>query len=380
MKRVLLLLSTLFVLLLTLSALSLKSDHTSIFSIDSLRTIYARPSSLWPKPTIDKGVIYEELGMLPPSPIDVRNDSIQRIVKLGKTLFFDPRLSGSDQISCSTCHVPSLNWTDGLKVSIGHGSAQNTRNSPSIENVWFYKSLFWDGRAKNLEEQAQIPLTSEIEMHQDMKVLPKKLGEIKGYKKLFKKAFGDDKVTKERIFGSLALFQKTVTSAKTPFDRFLEGDHKSLTDQQLHGLHLFRTKARCMNCHHGPLFTDNDFHNLGLANYGKANQDLGLYNATKNPKDSGKFKTPGLRNVMKTGPWFHDGSVKTIDSLMDLYNMGMLVPAYTLAQMDDPLLPQNDRLLRGIRLSRTEIKALVSFLEAISVDAIKVKQPILPKY
>jgi len=379
MKRVLLLLSTLFVLLLTLSALSLKSVHASIFSLDSIRAIYARPSSLWPKPTIDKGVIFEELGILPSSPIDLSNDSIQRIVKLGKTLFFDPRLSGSDQISCSTCHMPNLNWTDGLKVSVGHGLAQNTRNAPSIENVWFNNSLFWDGRAKNLEEQAQIPLTSEIEMHQDMKILPKKLGDIKGYKKLFKKAYGDDKVTTERIFGSLALFQKTVISAKTPFDRFLEGDKNSLTAQQLQGLHLFRTKARCMNCHHGPLFTDNDFHNLGLANYGKANQDLGLYNATKNPKDSGKFKTPSLRNVMKTGPWFHDGSVKTIDSLMELYNMGMLVPAYTLAQMDDPLLPKNDRLLRGIRLSKTEIKALVSFLEAISVAPIEMKIPVLPR-
>lgn len=374
-----------FGLAVCLSFLLFLSFTSSDFSssevpTDSLRTIYGKPSSQWPKPTIDKGVIFEELGILPSSPIDLSNDSVQRIVKLGKILFFDPRLSGSDQISCSTCHVPSLNWTDGLKVSVGHGSAQNTRNSPSIENVWFYKSLFWDGRAKNLEEQAQIPLTSEIEMHQDMKILPTKLGSIKGYKKLFKKAYGDDKVTKERIFGSLALFQKTVVSAKTPFDRFLEGDQNSLTDQQLHGLHLFRTKARCMNCHHGPLFTDNDFHNLGLANYGKTNQDLGLYNATKNPKDSGKFKTPGLRNIMKTGPWFHDGSVKTIDSLMDLYNMGMLVPAYTLAQMDDPLLPQNDRFLRGIRLSRTEIKALVSFLEAISVEPINVKQPILPKY
>lgn len=359
--------------------MSLRTDSAIALSIDSLRAIYAKPSNQWPQPTIDKGIIFEELGILPSSPIDLGNDSIQRIVKLGKTLFFDPRLSGSAQISCSTCHLPNLNWTDGLKVSIGHGSAQNTRNSPSIENVWFSKSLFWDGRAKTLEEQAKIPLTSTIEMHQDMNILPKKLGAIKGYKKLFRKAYGNESVTTERIFESLALFQRTIVSAKTPFDRFLEGDSQSLTDQQVQGLHLFRTKARCMNCHHGPLFTDNDFHNLGLANYGKGNQDLGLYNATKNPKDSGKFKTPGLRNVMRTGPWFHDGSVKTIDSLMDLYNMGMLVPAYTLAQMDDPLLPQNDRLLRGIRLSRGEIKALVSFLEAISANPIKLKQPVLPK-
>lgn len=346
---------------------------------DVLRELYSKPTSEWPKPTIDKGIAFQELSVLPSSPINLNDDSVRKIVELGKTLFFDPRLSGSNKISCSTCHSPNLNWTDGLKVSVGHKKAENTRNSPSIENVWFYKKLFWDGRANSLEEQAQFPLTSEIEMHQDMKVLPKKLYKIKGYQKLFTNTFGSDKITSELIFKSLAVFQKTVLSTKTPFDLFLEGDKNILTNQQLEGLHLFRTKARCMNCHYGPLFTDNEFHNLGLANYGKVNQDLGLYLATKNPKDSGKFKTPGLRNVMQTGPWFHDGSVKSMDSLMTLYNMGMLVPSYTLAQLEDPLLPKNDKLLRGIMLSKREISALVSFLDALSSKPMDIQIPKLPK-
>lgn len=379
MRRVLFILLALFTLLLTLSAMSLRSGERYNLSIDSLRMIYAKPSSQWPKPTIDKGIIFEELGILPPSPIDLNNDSVKKIVELGKILFFDPRLSGAGKISCSSCHLPNLNWTDGLKVSLGHDQAENTRNSPSIENVWFTKRLFWDGRASSLEDQAQIPLTSKIEMHQDMKVLPKKLHKIKGYRKLFADTYGVDKITNELIFNSLAVFQRTVVSAKTPFDIFLEGDKNSLSDQQLEGLHLFRTKARCMNCHYGPLFTDNDFHNLGLANYGKANQDLGLYHATKNPKDSGKFKTPGLRNVMQTGPWFHDGSVKTMDSLMVLYNMGMMAPAYTMADLADPLFPQNDRLLRGIMLSRKEINSLISFLDALSSKPIPMQTPSLPK-
>lgn len=364
--------------LLFLSFKTVNTAHVDL-SIDSLRSIYAKPSTQWPKATIDKGINFEELAALPPSPIDPSNRKVKRIVELGKVLFFDPRLSGSNQISCATCHSPKLNWTDGLKVSVGHEKAENTRNSPSIENVGFAKKLFWDGRASTLEEQAQAPLTSKIEMHQDMKVLPKKLRKIKGYRKLFANAYDSDRITTELIFSSLAYFQKTITSAKTPFDHFMAGDKNALTDQQIEGLHLFRTKARCMNCHYGPLFTDNDFHNLGLANYGKPNQDLGLYNATKNPKDSGKFKTPGLRNAMRTGPWFHGGSVKSIDSLMDLYNMGMLVPSYTLAQLDDPLLPQNDRLLRGIRLSRREINSLISFLNAISSAPIPLETPILPK-
>lgn len=346
---------------------------------ETLRELYSKPTSQWPKPTIDKGVFFEELGVLPPSPVDINKDSVKKIVELGKILFFDPRLSGAGQISCASCHLPNLNWTDGLKVSVGHGKALNTRNSPSIENVWFTKKLFWDGRANSLEEQAQIPLTSEIEMHQDMKVLPKKLQKIKGYRKLFRQTYGADQITTDLIFNSLAVFQRTVVSSKTPFDLFLEGDKNNLNDQQLEGLHLFRTKGRCMNCHHGALFTDNDFHNLGLANFGKANQDLGLYHATKNPKDSGKFKTPGLRNVMQTGPWFHDGSVKSMDSLMTLYNMGMMSPSYTLAQYEDPLLPQNDRLLRGIMLSRKEMNSLIAFLGALSSEPMKIQIPKLPK-
>jgi cytochrome c peroxidase len=379
MRMVIFSLLAAFIILLTLSGLSLRSDYTGSFPIDSLRYIYSKPNSQWPKPTVDKGINFEELAVLPPSPINLSDDSVKKIVELGKILFFDPRLSGAGKISCSSCHLPELNWTDGLKVSVGHDEAENTRNSPSIENVWFSKKLFWDGRANSLEDQAQIPLTSQIEMHQDMKVLAKKLNKIKGYRTLFADAYGVDKISNELIFNSLAVFQRTVTSAKTPFDLFLEGDKNALSDQQLEGLHLFRTKARCMNCHYGALFTDNDFHNLGLANYGKSNQDLGFYHATKNPKDSGKFKTPGLRNVMRTGPWFHDGSVKTIDSLMTLYNMGMMAPSFTMAQMEDPLFPQNDRLLRGIMLSRKEINAVISFLNAISTDPIVIKTPTLPK-
>ncbi|RYG17750.1 MAG: cytochrome-c peroxidase, partial [Chitinophagaceae bacterium] len=301
--------------LILLSFKSFEGSKLLTLGVDSLRKLYVQHPSQWPKPTLDKGVNFEELGSIPAAPFTPDSNT----VKLGKLLFFDKRLSASNKISCSSCHQPDLKWTDGLAVSVGHDKAQNTRNSPTIENVWFYKRLFWDGRAKNLEEQAQIPLTSKIEMHQNMSVLPKKLTKIKGYLPYFRAAFGDAAITSERIFKSLADFQRTIVSPPSAFDRFLAGEENSLTDEQVLGLHLFRTKARCMNCHNGPLFTDNDFHNLGLSNYGQKNQDLGLYQTTKNPSDVGKFKTPSLRNVMFTGPWFHDGSVKTMDSLMLLY-------------------------------------------------------------
>lgn len=374
--KVILILFGCFASLLHLSFIQ-QSDRLrdSSENIDSLRKLYSAHPRFWPAPTIDKGINWVELGAISKAP-EIENLSQ---VKLGKVLFFDPRLSESNKLSCSSCHQPEKHWTDGLSVSIGHEKALNTRNSPSIQNVWFYKRLFWDGRARTLEEQAQFPLSSTVEMHQDLNTLAAKIKQIKGYHKLFKNAFGDEGVSNDRIFTSLAAFQKTVVSEKTAFDRFLEGEKSALSDKQLMGLHLFRTKARCMNCHYGPMFSDNEFHNLGLSNYGRKNQDLGLYLATKDPADVGKFKTPGLRNVSRTGPWFHDGSVSSLDSLMQLYNMGMPFPGFTLAQMDDPLLPKNDRLLRGIRLSKNEISAIISFLDAISTTPMKVKQVKLPK-
>lgn len=376
---------TFFGLSVVLSFLLLLSFRSTEFMVgdditpDSLRKIYSRPPAQWPKPTVDSGVKYTELGILPPSPVNLKNDSIKKIVDLGRLLFFDPRLSESNQISCSSCHAPDLNWADGREVSIGHDHASNTRNAPSLENVWFYKRLFWDGRAGSLEEQAESPLTSKIEMHQDMKVLPKKLKAIKGYRPLFIAAFGDDKISTERIFKSLADFQRTIVSRKTDFDRFLEGNKNSLTDQQLVGLHLFRTKARCVNCHNGPLFTDNDFHNVGLTYYGRKYEDLGLYNVTKKPEDVGKFKTPSLRNVMRTGPWFHNGLFGDMDGIMNMYNVGMPVQRVKPEQENDPLLPKNDKLLRGLRLSKGERDAVVAFLQSITTLPWKDRQPELPK-
>lgn len=348
-------------------------------TVDSLRKLYSKKPSEWPKATIDSGVHFEELGILPPSPIDLNDSTTKKRVALGRILFFDPRLSSSNQISCASCHAPDLNWSDGREVSIGHDHATNKRNAPSLENVWYQKNLFWDGRSQSLEDQVQSPLTSSIEMHQDMKLLPKKLKAIKGYLPLFTAAFGDKNITNDRIFKSLADFQRTIVSRKTDFDRFVAGNKNALTDQQLVGLHLFRTKARCMNCHNGPLFTDNSFHNVGLTYYGRQYEDLGRYNVTKKPEDVGKFKTPSLRNVMRTAPWFHNGLFGDIDGVMNMYNVGMPVQRVKPEQINDPLLPKNDKLLRGLRLSKAEKDAVVSFLHSITTLPWKDRQPKLPQ-
>ena len=379
MKKVLFALAVTFAFLLSLSFRTTDFLVGDDIPVDSLRKLYSKPTFQWPKPTIDAGVKFEELGQLLPSPLNLKNDSVKKLVELGKVLFFDPRLSGSNQISCSSCHVPDLNWADGRQVSVGHDHQNNIRNAPSLENVWFFKKLFWDGRANSLEEQASMPVEAHNEMHQDVKSLPKKLRKIKGYAPFFKAAFGTTDITNERIASSLATFQRSLSSRRTDFDRFLANNKQALTDQQVLGLHLFRTKARCMNCHNGPFFTDNDFHNDGLTYYGRKYEDLGLYNVTKKPEDVGKFKTPGLRNVMRTAPWFHNGLFADIDGVMNMYNMGMPDQRVKPAQMNDPLLPKNDKLLRGIRLSNAEKDAVIAFLHSLSSAPVLIRVEELPK-
>jgi cytochrome c peroxidase len=378
MKRVISILSIVLAVLLFFSFRSYEFKSGDDIPLDSLRAIYSRAPSLWPKPFVDAGVNYTELGALPASPVSMKDSVTRAKVKLGKILFFDPRLSASNQISCSSCHAPDLHYADGREVSVGHDHAANKRNAPSLENVWVFKKLFWDGRAESLEDQAHSPIGSSIEMHQDMKALPKKLTKIKGYPSLFKAAFGRTKIDADKISESLAIFQRTIVSRKAPFDKFLEGNKKAMTDQQILGLHLFRTKARCLNCHYGPLFTDGEFHNAGLTYYGRKYEDLGRYHVTKKAEDVGKFKTPGLRDVMRTAPWFHNGLFGNIDGVMNMYNAGMPEQRRKADQLNDPLYPVKDKLLQPLLLSTAEKDAVIAFLHAISTEPWKDRAPQLP--
>lgn len=379
MRKVLTALSLAFIVLLVFSFRAFEISKDPLPVIDSLRTIYSGPSSAWPRPDIDSSVNYVELSPLPKGPVDPQNDSVKHIVELGKTLFFDPRLSGSNQISCSSCHAPEMHWTDGRQVSVGNDHLKNIRNAPSLENVWQARRFFWDGRAGSLEEQGMSPVSAHNEMNQNMKHLPRKLKSIKGYRPLFTAAFGSEEVSTERIFKSLATFQRSIVSRPTNFDRFVKGNKKALTDQQVFGLHLFRTKARCVNCHSGPFFTDNDFHNDGLTYFRRKYEDLGLYNITKKPEDVGKFKTPGLRNVMKTAPWFHNGLFSSMEGVLNMYNVGMPVQRVRPEQVNDPLLPKNDKLLKPLNLSLEEKAAVISFLDALSSPTVMVRVDKLPE-
>jgi len=349
--------------------------------VDSLRMLYSQPTDLWPRPTIDPGVNWQEFKPLPDFDTSYFATMEKPDIVLGKMLFFDPRLSGSNQISCSSCHNPQNSWSDKLSTSIGHDHQVGKRNTLSLLNVRARKTFFWDGRATTLEEQVKSPIAAHDEMAMDPDKLPKKIGKIKGYKTLLKQAYGTEKFTFDHIARALAAFQRTISSRQSRFDRFLKGEYKMLNGQEIKGLHLFRTKARCMNCHNGQYFTDEDFHNIGLTYYKRKYEDLGRYNVTGNPDDVGKFRTPSLRDVLNTDPWMHNGLFDNITGVLNIYNSGMQMnTAKPEVKAADPMAPVTDPLMKPLKLTKDEIQDVIAFLKAITATEYKMRRPeALPK-
>lgn len=353
-------------------------ESTEDIPTESLRKVYSQSPEKWPKPTVDDWANFEELAQLPSSPFNTIK--LQDQIILGRLLFHDPRLSGSNQISCASCHSSDLNWTDGRRVSLGHDHQTTNRNTPTIENSWAQKTFFWDGRAADMKAQAIESISNPTEMNQDPQLIPGKLERISGYVPYFQKAFGDSNINLDRVLEAIVIFQKSISSRKSAFDNFLIGEYQALTDQQIHGLHLFRTKARCINCHQGAFFTDNSFHNLGLTNYKNPRfEDLGLYNFTKNPADVGKFKTPTLRNALRTGPWMHNGIFNDVQALIQNYNVGMPSVIPNAVQAKDPLWPKSDEKLKVLHLTAVEQQAIIAFLNGLTSIPRRMDQPQLPR-
>ncbi|MGJ1263993.1 cytochrome-c peroxidase [Sphingobacterium spiritivorum] len=366
------------VIISVVSLLSFKgfqSQHEQI-GADSLRSLYQRPVGEWPRPVIDSGVKWEEFKSLPNFDTGYFAMMERPEVILGKNLFFDPILSGSNQISCSSCHNPQTSWADKVQVPVGHDHLSGNRNTPSLLNAHSRKTFFWDGRAATLEEQVLGPIQAHNEMAMDASQLPAKLQQYKAYRELFQKAYGTDVITFNMITQSLAAFQNTISSRRSRFDRFLDGEYKYLSDQEISGLHLFRTKARCMNCHNGQYFTDEDFHNIGLTYYKRKYEDLGRYHVTHNPDDVGKFRTPSLRDVMSTNPWMHNGLFWDITGLLNMYNSGMQMNSATADQKaKDPMYPVTDPLMKPLKLTKEEIQDVAAFLNAITATDYKMRRP-----
>ena len=291
---------------------------------------------------------------LPQAPGSNRYD--KKKIELGKMLFFDPRLSGDGTISCATCHNPALGWSDGLATAKGHKGKVLKRATPTIINVGFNKILMWDGRAKSLEEQAMGPIVNPEEMNNSIEKMLKTLKGIPGYVDAFKDAFYGLGINKTRVEKALAMYQRTVVSNNSPFDRWLQGDNTALTKQQIRGFKLFinPAKGNCATCHRPPSFTDNGFHNIGLASFGEKRPDLGRHHQVKVNMTKGAFKTPPLRNVAQSAPYFHDGSAETLADVVNHYAKGGVVQT----NLSPNFIQAN--------LNNSEQKDVVAFLEALT--------------
>ncbi|MGC4007479.1 MAG: cytochrome c peroxidase [Pirellulales bacterium] len=347
-----------------------------------MRAIYQNPPDKWPAPSVDSTVKWKEIGLLPENEYSkiLRKDGDPKLrtrVELGKMLFFDPRISGSGQLACASCHEAELGWSDGRSTSFGHTRKELTRNAPTLLNIGLANQLFWDGRAKDLEDQARQVLMNPDEMKSSPDVIGK-LSAVPAYSKKFAAVFGDEEITFDRAAEMLAEFQRSIVGGRSRFDFFLKGRPEMLPDDAVIGLHLFRTQANCMNCHNGPNFSDNQFHNLGLTYYGREKyEDFGRYNITKDPADMGKFKTPTLRNVERTRPYMHNGLFE-LTGVLNMYNAGMPDVKPRPDQVGDPLFPKKSPLLRPLNLNRQEMNFIIAFLESLSEPASRVRVDLPP--
>ena len=314
--------------------------------------------SLEVPPRVPNG-LEEDLGIPSENPMTAAK------VELGKLLFFDPRLSRDFTISCATCHNPALGFTDGLPTSTGIGNQRGNRNAPTVINTTYHPHQFWDGRAPTLEAQALGPIQNPIEMGNSLEGAVKTIGEIEGYRRRFQEVFGGE-VTAERIAMAIATFERTVLSGNTLWDRFNLGETDALTPAARGGWELFRGRANCTSCHVGSLLTDFDFHNLGVG-MATDNPDLGRFRVTGVERDRGAFKTPTLREIGRTAPYMHDGSLKTIREVIDFYDRGGEPNRWL------------DRSMQPLHLSANEKVMLQEFLLSLEGEPeIVVKIPRLP--
>jgi cytochrome c peroxidase len=323
------------------------------------------------------------------------NPQTSEKIALGQKLFFDGRLSADGTVACATCHDPARAFTDGRPVSIGiHGRA-GQRNAPTVLNALFNKAQFWDGRARTLEDQAAFPIINPVEMGQpSLDAAVARIAGIEEYARAFKKVFGRP-VNATDLQRAIASYQRTLVSFDSPFDRFIAGDKNAIDDSAKRGWELFNTKARCNKCHalsekkrDVTNFTDFDYHNIGIgiirhnvvalarqalreidsghlqaidrAAIGSDMSVLGRFLLTKKEADIAAFKTPNLRNVLVTGPYFHDGSQETLWDVIDHYNKG-----------DGLKNPWLDEDIQPLALTEPEIDDLVAFLASLTSPAYK---------
>jgi cytochrome c peroxidase len=336
------------------------------------------------------------LAPLPDVPIPKDQPLTPSKVELGRLLFFDPRLSGDGSISCADCHDPKKGWGDGNDLSRGYPGTVHWRNSQTILNAAFLKNWFWTSSAPSLEKQAEGAMTGAVAGNLVPLMAVERVKRVQEYVHLFKDAF-QSAPTYEGILQAIAAFERTVVSRNVPFDKYMKGAKSALTTKAVQGKALFEGKAGCIQCHSGPLLTDEQFHNVAVPKNPafekdplrqitmrermrknnvpeevvlSLDRDPGRYIDTKKEEDKGRFRTPPLRELVYTAPYMHNGVFFTLEEVVDFYDKG---------GDDDPFGTKSDKI-KPLQLTAEEKAALVAFLESLSGDEIIVERPKLPAY
>lgn len=310
-----------------------------------------------PKDTLPKELKFDSVpdGLGSELRAPKNNPLTKEKVALGRKLFFDPILSENNSVSCASCHQPELGFASNNELAIGIDGKVGTRNSPTLLNRAFGAKFFWDGRSESLEDQALKPIASDHELGSSIDAALKRINANKEYVADFKKTFGGEKpVSEDNLAKALASFQRVLLMGNSPVDQFQSADYSALTDSERQGLWIYESRGGCWKCHSGGNYSDEDFHNTGVS-YGKKGRDIGLAETTGEDSDKFKFKTPTLRGVALTAPYFHDGSAKTLEEVVEFYSKG--------GSTDDKEL---DRKMSAVNLSEDDQKHLVLFLKALS--------------
>lgn len=297
-------------------------------------------------------------------PAPEANPITEEKTTLGKTLFFDPRMSRDRSISCATCHSPDHRWSDGRVVPLGSEELKHPRRSPTVINSAWLAALMWDGRANSLEAQAVLPITTPHEMNYNMEELVQRLAEIKGYQPLFESAYGDAEITTQRIAMALATFQRTLVSKTSSFDRWVEGNEDAISISAQRGFDIFRGKAQCAACHKSWRFTDDSFHDIGLvsADLGRGNHVPAEITIMQHA-----FKTPTLRDLPEKGPFMHDGSMTSLEEVIIHYEEGGIQRASLSKEM------------KPFELSKQQRADLIAFLKTLNGGPLNIDAPVLPE-
>jgi cytochrome c peroxidase len=282
---------------------------------------------------------------------------------LGKALYYDSRLSAGHVLACSSCHNPSFGWGDGLAKGVGHEMKELGRRSPSIINAAWTSIFMWDGRMPSLEKQALGPIQSTAEMNLPLTDLMNRLSLVEEYKPLFEAAFPGQPESPELIGKAIATYERTIVSGIAPFDAWIAGDEKAIGDDAKKGFEVFNGKAGCASCHVGWNFSDDSFHDIGLAS---ADVGRGKF-LPQIPKMQGAFKTPGLREIGRRGPYMHNGSLATLAAVVDHYDR---------AGVDRP---SRSDLIKPLGLSSEEKLELVAFLQTLTSTVDPTTLPSLPR-